>query len=96
MIKAETVIVDGKKGVNVIMGGNAMECTNEAIQTVAGLYHALKRAPKGEVFAEIFCDALHEDVFKGNGELKRAISKLEEQKDEANDFLRKFMDALNR
>lgn len=96
MIKAEIVIVDGKKGVNVSMDGNALECTNEAIQTVAGLYHALKSCPKGEVFARIFCDALHEDVFKGEKEFKEAIRKLEGQTDEANNFLRKFMDALNR
>jgi hypothetical protein len=96
MIKAETVIVDGKKRVNVSMKGNAIECTNEAIQTVEGLYHALKCCPKGEVFADIFCNALHEDVFKGEEELKKAIRKTEEQADEANDFLRKFMDALTR
>lgn len=96
MIKAEIVIADGKKGANVSMEGNAIECTNEAIQIVAGLYHALKSCPKGEVFAAIFCDALHEDVFKGEEELKIAIRKAEEQTDEANNFLRKFMDALTR
>jgi hypothetical protein len=96
MIKAETVIVDGKRGTNVSMEGNAIECTEEAIQIVAGLYHALKSTPKGEVFANIFCDAFHEDVFKGEEELKEAVKKAEEQTDEANDFLRKFMDALTR
>ncbi len=96
MIKAETVIVDGKKGASVSMEGNGIECTNEAIQIVAGLYHALKSCHKGEVFARIFCDALHEDVFKGEKELKEAIRKAEEQTDEANNFLRKFMDALTR
>jgi hypothetical protein len=96
MIKAETVTVDGKKGAKVSMEANTIECTNEAIQIVAALYQALKSCPKGEVFADIFCDALHEDIFKSKEELEEAVRKAEEQTDEANDFLRKFMDALMR
>ncbi len=96
MIKVEIVTVDGKKGAKVEMFGNPIECTSEAISIVAGLYGALKQYPHSEIFADAFCDALHENVFKGDEELEKATRKAEEQIDEANDFLRKFVNALNR
>lgn len=97
MIKAETVVADnGKRGAKVIMSGNPIYCTEEAIQIVAGLYQALKKHPDGEIFADAFCEALHDGVFKGDEELREATRKAEEQIGEANDFLRKFVDALNR
>lgn len=97
MIKAETVIADnGERGAKVTMSGNPIDCTNEAIQIVAGLYGALRKHPQGEIFADDFCAALRDEVFKGDKELKEAVRKAEEQIDEANGFLRKFVDALNR
>lgn len=97
MIKAEIVTVGGKKGAKVEMFGNPIECMSEAISIVAGFYGALKQHPDGEKFADVFCEALHEDVFKGDEELEKATRKAEEQlTDEADDFLRKFLDALKR
>lgn len=98
MIKAETVIADnGKRGAKVTISGNPLDCTAEAIQIVEGIYKILKRHPSGEMFADAFCAALHEGVFKyTDEEMKEALRKGEEQIDEANDFLRKFVDALNR
>lgn len=97
MIKAETVKADnGEMRAKVTMSGNPIKCTSEAIGIVAGLYHALKEHPQGEIFADAFCAALHDDVFKGDEELEEATRKAEEQVDEANGFLRKFLDALNR
>lgn len=112
MVKVEIVESSyERKTVSVSMIGNPIECMNDALAIVAGLYAALKKHPKGEIFADAFCAALHDDVFKGDEELKEAtrkaeeqmdeelkeaIRKAEEQTDEANDFLRKFMDALNR
>lgn len=96
MIKAEIVTVDGKKGAKVEMFGNPINCTSEAISIVAGLYGALKQHPDGEIFADAFCKALYDDVFKGDEELKEATRKAEKQTDEANNFLRKFVDALKR
>ena len=96
MIKAEIVIEDDEKKAKVEMSGNPIECTVEAISIVEGLYNTLKGHPAGEIFAEAFCAALHDGVFKGDEELEEARRKLKEQRDEANDFLRKFMDALNR
>lgn len=96
MIKAETVIADGKRAAKVEMFGNPIDCTSEAIQIVAGLYGALRKHPQGEIFADAFCEALHDGVFKGDEELREATRKAEEQIGEANDFLRKFVDALNR
>jgi hypothetical protein len=88
---------DGKKGNLVKMSGNPIECTAEAINIVEGLYQALKKHPAGEMFADVFCAALHDDVFKyTDEEMKEFIRKGEEQTDEANDFLRKFVDALKR
>ena len=97
MIKAEIVIEDDEKKVKVEMSGNPIECTSEAICIVVGLYNALKKHPAGEIFADAFCVALRDEVFKGDEELEKAERKAEEQAtDEANDFLRKFMDALKR
>ncbi len=97
MVKVEIIESSVEKtGVSVELDGNLLKCTVEAISIVKALYHALKNAPGGEVFADIFCEALHENVFKGDEELKEATRKAEKQTDEANDFLRKFMDALKR
>jgi len=97
MIKAEIVIEDDEKKAKVGISGNPIECTSEAISIVEGLYNALKVHPAGEIFAEAFCDALHDGIFKGDEELKEATRNDKEQAiDEANDFLRKFMDALKR
>jgi adenosine/AMP kinase len=87
---------DGKKGNLVKMSGNPIECTAEAISIVEGLYQALKKHPAGEMFADAFCEALHDGVSKGDEELEEAARKAEEQIGEANDFLRKFVDALKR
>ena len=97
MVKVEIIESSIEKtGVSVEMSGNPLKCTVEAISIVKALYHALKNTSGGEVFADIFCEALHENVFKGDEELKEATRKAEKQTDEANDFLRKFMDALKR
>ena len=97
MVKVEIIESSVEKtGVSVETSGNPLKCTVEAISIVKALYHALKNTSGGEVFADIFCDALHENVFKGDEELKEAIRKAEKQTDEANNFLRKFMDAPKR
>ena len=93
MVKVEIIESSVEKtGVSVEMSGNPLKCTVEAISIVKALYHALKNTSGGEVFADIFCDALHENAFKGDEELEEATRKIKEE----NDFLRKFMDALKR
>ena len=97
MVKVEIIESSVEKtGVSVELDGNLLKCTVEAISIVKALYDALKNAPGGEVFAQIYCTALHEDLFKDDVELKEATRKAEEQTDEANNFLREFMDALKR
>ena len=81
---------NGEKKVNVLMSGNPLKCVGDAICIVEGLYHTFKSAPDGEIFADLFCAALRDEVFKGDKELEKATRKAED------DFLRKFMDALTR
>ena len=100
MVKVEIIESSVEKtGVSVKMSGNPLKCTVEAISIVKALYHALKNTSGGEVFADIFCEAIHDNVFKGDEELEESIRELKENNkklEEANDFLRKFIDALKR
>ena len=61
------------------MYGDPTECTAEAIYIVACLYEALKQQRDCEMFADAFCAALRDEVFKGDVELEKATRKTEEQ-----------------
>ena len=80
----------------VEMKGMSTDVLGESILCVNALYNALLKAPNGDKLSKIFTDALQEGVYKGPKEMWESIKKDKEQTDEANDFLRKFVDALNR
>jgi hypothetical protein len=80
----------------VKMKGMSPDVLGESILCVNALYNALLKAQYGDELSKIFTDALQQGVYKGRKEALEAIRKDKEQIDEANDFLRKFVDALNR
>ena len=81
---------------NVKIEGMSFAVLGESIACVNALYTALLKAPNGDKLSKLFTDALQEGVYKGREEALEAIRKNKEQADEADDFLRKFVDALNR
>ena len=81
---------------NVEIEGMSFDVLAESIACVNALYTALLKSPNGDKLSKVFTDALQQGVYKGQKETQEAIRKEKEQTDEANDFLRKFVDALNR
>lgn len=89
MIKAT---VDKDK-IELSFEGKKIDIMAESIFLVHGLYDALKKIPNGEESAQLFCKAMEDGIYKGS---KSGEENDKAEKNEAADFLRKFVDALNR